>query len=319
MNQGGLTDAGGLRVGHWTDRENVTGCTVIVCDEACPASVEVRGGAPGTRETDLLAPGRLVERVDAIVLAGGSAFGLAAAQGAMHWLHEHHRGFAVAHLRVPIVPAAVIFDLLLGRPTWPGPDAGYAAAAAAASTFETGSVGAGTGASVGKFAPPASAMKSGLGTTAIALPDGLVVAALMVVNALGNVVDPNTGATVAGAHTSQGFVPFAAGLAHGRDGEAVCNTTIGVVATNAALGKTELNRVAQMAQAGMARAIRPVFTQHDGDTLFALSTGSLQADLSMVGTLAAEVVAGAIVDAVRAATSLAGLPALRDIARAPGA
>jgi L-aminopeptidase/D-esterase-like protein len=310
---GRLTDVGGLLVGHWTDAESATGCTVVLCEQAHPASVSVAGGAPGTRETDALAPGRLVECVDAVVLSGGSAFGLGAAQGTMQWLYEHGRGFAVAGIHVPIVPAAIIFDLLLGRPTWPTPEAGYAATAVAAAAFETGSVGAGTGATVGKCAPPAMPMKSGLGTASIALPDGLAVGALMVVNALGNVIDPNSGAIVAGAHTPRGFVPFGAGLVPAAGDAAPFNTTIGVVATNAAFDKTALQRVAQMAQAGMARAIRPAFTQHDGDTLFALSTGSHQTDLSLVGALAAEVVAAAIIDAVHAATAVAGLPALRDV------
>ena len=188
-----LTDVGGLLVGHWTDPESITGCTVVLCEEPHPASVDVRGGAPGTRETDLLAPGRLVERVDAIVLSGGSAFGLAAAQGTVQWLYEHGRGFPTGVVPVPIVPAAIIFDLWLGRPEWPGPEAGYAATAAASPLFETGCVGAGTGATIGKFAGLAAAMKSGIGTASLTTVDGLVVAALMVVNALGSVVDPSTG------------------------------------------------------------------------------------------------------------------------------
>ncbi|MHB0878308.1 MAG: P1 family peptidase [Anaerolineae bacterium] len=313
---GSLTDVGGLLVGHWTDRDAATGCTVVLCEQPHPASVDVRGGAPGTRETDLLAPGRLVERVDAIVLAGGSAFGLGAAQGAMQWLYEHGRGFPTGVIPVPIVPAAIIFDLWLGRPAWPDAEAGYAATAAAATLFEAGSVGAGTGATIGKFAGPGAAMKSGLGTASLCLPDGLVVAALIVVNALGNVVDPSNGAVVAGARSADGFVAFARMARPGQGDPLLANSTVGVVATNAAFGKTELQRVAQMAQAGMARAIRPVFTQHDGDTLFALSTGSQPADLSLVGALAADAVAAAIVQAVRAATSLAGLPALRDLPRA---
>ena len=188
--RGSLTDIAGLSVGHWSDFDALTGCTVVLCERPFTASVEVRGGAPGTRETDLLAPGRLVERIDAILLAGGSAFGLAAADGVVRWLHERGRGHPTAVMPVPIVPAAIIYDLNVGAPSWPNGDAGYAAVAAAGVAFERGCVGAGVGATVGKFAPGGTPMKSGLGTASLHGPSGLRVGALAVVNALGNVVDP---------------------------------------------------------------------------------------------------------------------------------
>lgn len=322
--EGSLTDAGGLLVGHWTDLENVTGCTVVLCRTPCLASGEVRGGAPGTRETDLLAPGRLVERVDAVVLSGGSAFGLAAADGVMQWLREHGRGYPTAALPVPIVPAAILYDLAVGNPVWPDAAAGWAAAAAAAEQFETGSVGAGTGATVGKFTGLDRATKGGIGTAAVYGRGGLVVSALAGVNALGNVVDPTTGAVIAGARGDDGFVDFAAlygGAGRAGAGAAPTptaagpleHTAIAVVATNAGLGRTELHRVAQVAQDGLARAIRPVHTQHDGDAVFTLSTGDVPADLVLVGEMAAEALAGAVVQAVLAATSLGGIPARRDL------
>lgn len=315
--RGRLTDVVGLLVGHWSDTENVTGCTVVLCQEPCTVSVDVRGGAPGTRETDLLAPGRLVEKADAIVLSGGSAFGLAAADGVMRWLHERGRGYPTAAMPVPIVPAAIIYDLAIGCPTWPGPEAGYQAAASAAVDFEAGSVGAGTGATVGKFVSLAAATKSGIGTASVMLPSGLVVSALVVVNALGNIVNWETGEILAGARVEGGgFQDFSVSIGVGHPwAKPLENTTIGVVATNAKADKASLQRVAQMAHDGLARAIRPVHTQFDGDTLFSLSTGVLEADLSLVGALAADVVAAAVMQAVLAATSLGGLPALRDLGR----
>jgi L-aminopeptidase/D-esterase-like protein len=284
------------------------------------AAVDVRGGAPGTRETDLLAPGRLVERVDAILLAGGSAFGLAAADGVVRWLFERGRGHPTAVLPVPIVPAAIIFDLDLGRAAWPGPEEGYAACEAARGDFARGCVGAGTGASVGKFLGSERATKSGLGSDAIAGPNGLVVAALVVVNALGNVHDPLGGRVLAGVRGDAGYIEYATAIGGPRpEVRPLEHTTIGVVATNARLERSALQRVAQMAHNGLARAIRPVHTLFDGDALFALASGEVDADQSLVGTLAADAVAAAVVDAVLAATSLAGLPAARDVAWAVSA
>jgi len=311
--QGQLSDVSGIRVGHWTDRESLTGCSVILCEQPFVCSVDVRGGAPGTRETDLLVPGRLVEQVDAIVLAGGSAFGLAAADGVMRWLHERGRGYPTGVVPVPIVPAAIIFDLGLGRPAWPDAAAGYAAAAAAAREFETGCVGAGTGASVGKFLDPLQATKSGLGTASLRGPGGLIVAALAVVNALGNVVRSPDSKVIAGARLpTGGFADFMS--QHIQPAPPFGNTVIGVVATNATLSRPGAQRVAQVAHDGIARAIRPAHTLHDGDTIFVLATGEVGADLSLVGEFGAEAFALAIVNAVLTATACGGLPAARDVA-----
>ncbi len=311
--RGCLTDIEGLLVGHWTDEANLTGCTVVWCQEPFVASVDVRGGAPGTRETDLLAPGRLVERVDAILLTGGSAFGLAAADGVMRRLGEQGRGHPTGVIPVPIVPTAVIFDLGLGEPVWPGPEAGYAAAVAAEREFATGCVGAGTGASVGKFLGPAAAMKSGLGTACLLGPGSLRVAALAVVNALGNVIDPETGRAIAGARSPEGGLVDFGGVQGVRPLTASLeNTVIAVVATNAELDRAGAWRLAQIAQDGLARSIRPAHTQLDGDTVFSLATGEVAADLSLVAAMAVDALAASVVDAVRSATGMGGLPAMMD-------
>jgi L-aminopeptidase/D-esterase-like protein len=323
----GLTAVPGLKVGHHTLAERPTGCTVILAEAGATAGVDVRGGAPGTRETDLLDPSNTVQRVHAVVLSGGSAFGLDAATGVVRFLEERGVGFDVGVAKVPIVPAAVLFDLAVGdRPqVRPTAESGYRAAQAATDEpVAEGNVGAGAGATVGKFAGSARAMKSGLGTASITLPDGLIVAALVAVNAVGDVLDPATGQLIAGARTDDGraladarrllrtvgFKPLA------RPGE---STTIGVVATNATLDKAQARKVAQMAQDGFARAIVPAHTPLDGDTIFALATGRLPggADVMTIGALAAEVMAHAVVRAVRAATGLPGLPAARDLAPAP--
>jgi L-aminopeptidase/D-esterase-like protein len=312
-----ITDVPGIEVGHWTDLAAATGCTVVLCRSGAVGGVDVRGGAPGTRETDLLRPECLVERVHAVLLAGGSAFGLAAADGVMRYLEEQGIGFDTGVAKVPIVPAAVLFDLAIGRAdVRPGPDAGYAACQAATrGPVAEGNVGAGTGATVGKMLGSGLAVKSGLGTASQAI-GGLVVGALVVVNALGDVVDPATGRILAGARapTDTGFVDALviarAGLAQALAGR---NTTLGVVATNAALSKAQAHKVAQMAHDGLARTIRPVHTPFDGDAVFALSTGDLPADAGLVGTIAAEVLAEAVLHAVRAAQSLHGIPALRDL------
>lgn len=316
-----LTAVGGLSVGHFTLAGRPTGCTVILAEPAAVAGVDVRGAAPGTRETDLLSPVNTVERVNAIVLAGGSAFGLDAATGTVRWLEEHGRGFDAGVARVPIVPAAILFDLSVGdasiRPT---AECGYRAAAAATSApVVEGNVGAGAGATVGKALGMARAMKGGVGSAAIHLPDGLVVAALAAVNAYGDVIDPATGRVVAGVRTEDG-----SGLADVRTllregrlrlGGIGEQTTLVVVATNAELTKTQATKVAQMAHDGIGRAIAPAHTPADGDTAFALATGSLgrTADLLLVGSLAADVTARAIVRAIESAEGLPGLPAARDL------
>ena len=326
---GGLTDVPGIRVGHHTLAERPTGCTVVLAPEGTVGGVDVRGGAPGTRETDLLDPVNTVEIVNAVVLAGGSAFGLDAASGVVRYLEEQGVGYPVGPVvRVPIVSAAILFDLGVGG-DWtvrPGPECGYRAAAGATEgPVESGSVGAGAGATVGKLAGMGRAMKGGVGSASITLPTGLVVAALVAVNSVGDVVDPATGRVVAGTRSEDGTtladarVLLRAGSSSG--GSAGRNTTIGVVATNARLTKVEAARVALMAQDGYARAIYPVHTPGDGDTTFSLATGTLgegaRASAGQVGALAAEMVAEAILDAVRSATPLPGLPTATDMEPPP--
>lgn len=322
---GSLTDVAGLRIGHFTERRRPTGCTVILAEAGAVCGVDVRGGAPGTRETDLLDPVNSVQAVHAVVLSGGSAFGLEAASGVVRYLEEKGIGFAVGEARVPIVPAAILFDLGIGD--WrirPDAAAGYQAARAASTERPAeGSVGVGAGATVGKLLGFGGAMKGGVGTAAIHRPDGVVVAALVAVNALGDVHDPFTARLLAGARDSTGrlggaMASLLAGATPGRP-LAGQNTTIGVVGTNVALTKAEATKVAQMAQDGLARAIRPAHTPWDGDTLFALSTGrvKLEDPALLVGSLAAEVVASAIVRAVRLATGLPGIPAAGDLDEQP--
>jgi L-aminopeptidase/D-esterase-like protein len=316
-----LTGVAGLTVGHWTNLEAATGCTVILCPPGTVAGVDVRGSAPGTRETDLLNPINLVQHVDAIVLSGGSAYGLAAADGVMRWLEEHGRGFDTGVARVPIVPAAVIFDLPLGRAdVRPGAEAGYAACqAASADAVSQGNVGAGTGATIGKAGGFNMATKGGLGSASRRTAGGIVVGALAVVNAFGDVRDPDSGRIIAGVRKAGGGFAGTVALMEGMLGQTLAslregtNTTLAVVATNAALTKTGAAKVAQMAHDGLARVIHPVHTMFDGDTVFALSAGDRQADVNLIGALAAEAVAAAVIAGVRAAISLGGLPAARDL------
>ncbi len=318
-----LTAVPGITVGHVTLPDRPTGCTVILASPAAIGGVDVRGAAPGTRETDLLSPINTVDRVDGIVLAGGSAFGLDAASGAVRWLDEHGIGFETAVARVPIVPSAILFDLGVGDPRIrPTADCGYRAAAqASAAPVTEGNVGAGAGATVGKLAGMQRAMKGGIGSAAVVLPNGLIVAALVAVNAIGDVIDPATGAVVAGVRTEDGRsladarrLLRAAPPVPPRTAE---NTTLAVVATNARLTKPQAVKLAQMAHDGFARALWPVHTPADGDTVFVLATAARSDpdDLLLVGALAADVTAEAIVRSVRAATSVAGFPALRDLGR----
>ncbi len=318
----GLTRVDGIRVGHHTLSERPTGCTVILTPDGAIAGVDVRGSAPGTREVALLSPVNTVERVHAIVLTGGSAFGLDSATGVVRYLEEQDVGFDVGIAKVPIVPAAVLFDLNVGgKPNIrPGADCGYQAARTATSNLVAeGNVGAGAGATVGKSRGSNLAMKGGIGTAAIELPNGLVVAALIAVNAVGDVVDPTTGLIVAGVRSEDGKsladvrkLLRSGALVRGRAGG---NTTIGVVATNARLTKTQATKVAQMAHDGIARAIVPAHTPFDGDTIFALALGTFEdeASVSTVGALAAEVVADAILSAIENAESIPGFPAASDI------
>jgi L-aminopeptidase/D-esterase-like protein len=318
-----LTDIEGIRVGHYTDLENITGCSVVLAPpDGAVAGVDVRGRAPATRETDLLRPAHLVERAHAVLLAGGSAFGLDAASGVMRFLEEHRIGFETGAARVPIVPAAALFDLSIGNArVRPDESSGYAACqVAAGGAVEEGSVGAGTGATVGHLLGPKFATKGGIGAASQKIGKGVVVAALVAVNALGDVVDPQTGAIVAGTRkpiiggwldTGNAIKGDLAQLALGFK-----NTTIGVVATNAQLTKEQANIVAMMAHDGIARAMRPSHSMFDGDALFVLATGRVKdGDVTAIGHTASEVVATAIVSGVRAATSLGGIPALRDLER----
>ena len=303
-----ITDVRGMEVGHAQDDQALTGCTVILCRKGAVAGVDVRGGAPGTRETDLLNPTNLVEKVHAIVLAGGSAFGLDAATGVMRYLEENKIGLNTGAAKVPIVPSAILYDLNLGRADV-RPDAamGYHAAASASSDAPTeGNAGAGTGASVGKILGMKRAMKAGVGTASINL-DGTIIGALVAVNPFGDVMDPTNGTRIAGVRsgtTLQKMKRMQTSLIPRS------NTVIGVIATNAKLTKAQATKVAQMAQDGIARTIRPAHTMFDGDTIFTLATGEKKADVSTIGAYAAEVLAEAILRAVRMAASAGGLPGL---------
>jgi L-aminopeptidase/D-esterase-like protein len=326
-----LTDVEGIRVGHHTLAERPTGCTVVLVEgEGAAGGVSQRGGAPGTRETNVLDPANLVDKVNAIVLAGGSAYGLDAAQGVVRYLEERKTGWNVGAAGVvPIVPAAILFDLGFGgdarvRPT---AECGYRAAMEAGrGPIPEGNVGAGAGATVGKMAGRERAMKGGIGTFAIGLPNGLRVGAIAAVNATGDIVDPLDGRLVAGTRTADGraLADVAALIRRGAlpaapSAPAGQNTTIVVVATNARMTKAEVNRVALMADDGLARAIRPSHTLADGDTVFALATGRWNGETSptIVGALAAEAVAEAIVRAVARTSPLGGLPAARDLGTVP--
>lgn len=314
-----ITDVEGVKVGQTTDAEALTGCTVILTERGAAAGVDVRGSAPGTRETDLLRPGNLVEEVHAVLLTGGSAFGLDAASGVMAYLEERGFGFDVGVARVPIVPAAVLFDLGVGDPRRrPDRDMGYRACLAASSEPPAeGSFGAGTGATVGKLFGQRHAMKGGIGSWSTRLDSGVTVGAIVAVNAFGDVLDPTTGEILAGSRNplTGKLVGTSEMMKRGREmGDfAATNTTIAVVATDAALTKAEANKVAQMAHNGLARSISPVHTMFDGDTVFCLSTGPRVSDVNIVGTVAAEVLAEAVKRAVLAAEGIPGIPSCRDL------
>jgi len=314
---GGLTSIPGFKVGHAQDLEAITGCTVILCPPNTVGGVDQRGGAPGTRETDLLHPMHLVNQVNAVLLTGGSAFGLNAAAGVMRYCEENKMGVNVGVTHVPIVPGAVLFDLGIGDPkVRPDAEMGYQACVNASEEQPAeGNVGAGTGATVGKILTMKMATKSGIGTASIDLGGGGKVAAIVAVNAFGDVVDPESGEIIAGVRGIKGFADTVKvmksfvgkkvmSFASGPD-----NTVIGVIATNVKLNKEQITRVAQMAHNGLARTIRPAFTLLDGDTVFALSSGEVEMDLNIVGAYAAVVYQEAILRAVRSAEKIAGLPA----------
>lgn len=314
-----LTAVAGISVGHAQDLEALTGCTVVLFPEGTTGSVDVRGGAPGTRETDLLAPHAMVQHIDAICLTGGSAYGLASATGVMRWLRERGIGYDVGITVVPIVPAAVIFDLALGTSDrWPDEEMGYAACNAASSEdVPEGCVGAGTGATVGKLLGLQQAVKSGVGSAAVTLSDGVTVAALVVTNAFGDVYHGQTSSILAGARSPQGgFINTAQQLYTQQTQMAFSgtNTTLAIIATDAKLDKTGCQKLAQMAQDGLARAIRPIHTPFDGDVVFAAATGTKPAlHLALLGSIAADVLVEAIERSVLTATSLGGLPSVGDM------
>ncbi len=302
-----ITDVPGIEVGHAQDVVGQTGCTVVMCREGGVVGVDVRGSAPGTRETDLCRPGTLVDRAHAVLLAGGSAFGLNAAEGVMRYLAERGIGYDTGVARIPIVPAAVLFDLAVGSPVWPDGEMGYVACQIAGSEpVPAGPVGAGTGATVGKVLGVAAATRSGLGSASISVA-GAQVGALMVVNAFGQVVAPETGEILAGPRGPDGrYVDTVQYLLHSPMRPTPgANTTIGVVATDARLDSAQVNHLATVAHDGLARVIRPVHTMLDGDTIFALATGKVDGDWSdtMLALEAAvvSVVERAIVRAVSAA------------------
>jgi L-aminopeptidase/D-esterase-like protein len=318
---GSITDVPGIRVGHWHDRRAITGCTVVLPHRPAVAGVDVRGGAPGTHETDLMRPGNLVQQVHGVLLGGGSAFGLEAASGVMRYLAERGVGFPFGRGVVPIVPAAILFDLGIGRhDRWPTIDAGYRAAANARRTTAEGNVGAGMGATVGKALGPERAMKGGLGTASESSVHGLIAGALAAVNAAGDVIDPETCRTIAGARCDDGTLDDAVEvLREGRIWQpeiAEQNTVLVVVATNAALTKEQANRLATVCHDGLARAVRPAHTPSDGDVVFTLATGdrALEGpDYRIIEALATRAVERAIVRGVTMAETIGGYPAVNDL------
>jgi L-aminopeptidase/D-esterase-like protein len=325
-----LTNIPGIKVGHTSDFVGITGCTVILCEDGAVAGVDQRGGGPGTREIALLNPVNHVEKIHAILLAGGSAYGLDAAAGVMQFLEENNIGYQTGIARIPIVPAAILFDLNIGNPkARPTPEMGYMACKGASVVDpEQGSIGAGTGATIGKIMGMAYATKSGIGIASVNLEDGLKVAAIVAVNAIGDVIDPKNGKIIAGVRANKKFTggekneskfsdtleimksPFGKTLFNQAEN---ANTVIGVVVTNANFNKTSITKIAQMAQNGLVRSIRPANTMHDGDTVFALSSGKKNANINLVGALAAQAVEKAILNAVRNATTLGGIPAISDL------
>jgi L-aminopeptidase/D-esterase-like protein len=314
-----ITAISGIAVGHAEDLHAATGCTVLIAEKGATVGVDVRGGAPGTRETDLLNPVNLIDTVHAVFLAGGSAFGLDAGAGIMQYLEERHIGFDVQVTRVPVVCGAVLFDLTIGdHEVRPDKEMGYRACLNADNSMSRqGSIGAGTGATVGKIRGMERSMKSGLGCYALQVGE-LKIGALVAVNCLGDVLDPLTGKILAGTLSEDGTKLVGTenlmieSYAEQKN-PFVSNTTIGVVATNAALTKPQASKLASMAQNGYARTLRPAHTMFDGDTIFAMATGEIEADMNVVGLLAARVMERAVVSAVMNATPLCGLPCSSDI------
>ncbi len=328
MLYGNITDVPGVRVGVVTDREAVTGCTVVTIESGAQGGVSVKGGAPGTRETDLLQPSCRVEEVHGIALSGGSAFGLDVASGVMRCLEEKGVGLEIGSYRIPIVPGAIIFDLFIGDGgTRPDASWGYkAASAAAAGPFPEGSAGAGAGATVGKVFGPECAVKSGQASLSCRLPDGVIVGVLVVVNAVGDIRGEDGGLLAGARHPESGLMVSALeifksaemkqsrerGVFYRPNGETL-NTTLGVVATNGKFSKVEVNRLASLAHNGLARAIVPLHTGWDGDTVFALATGEKEAPVDIAGAVGAELMEKAVREALKKAASLSGVPSLSEL------
>ena len=313
-----ICDVPGIKVGHAQDLIGGTGCTVLLPDDGAVCGVDVAGGGPGTRETDALNPVNLIQKIQGLYLSGGSAYGLAGADGVMRWCEENNRGYDVGVGLVPIVPGAVLFDLPVADfHARPDSAMGYQACLnATAEESRCGNIGAGTGASVGKVGGMDLAMKGGLGTASLTIGN-IVIGAIVAVNCLGDVMDPTTGNIIAGALTEDksdfvGTMNLYKKMLSGSSGTKMSNTTIGAIATNAALTKSQATKVSMMAHDGFARVINPIHTLHDGDTIFTLSTGQHEADVSIIGALAAEVMATAVLRAVRAAESSYGLKGLAD-------
>lgn len=319
--KGSITDVPGIKLGHAQDLTALTGCSVVICEAGAIGGIDQRGGAPGSRETDLLRPMHLVEKVHAVMLAGGSAFGLDAATGVMKYLEERKIGFDVRVAHVPIVPAAILFDLEVGDAAI-RPDAamGYRACQAASSRESTqGNIGAGAGASVGKLFGISRAMKGGIGTASMEIGNGVIVGALVAVNAYGDILDPRTNQLIAGARDSKSGLANTMETMRTFKGRSILqfatphNTVIGVVATNAKLTKEQVNKVAQVGHNGLAQTIRPAHSMLDGDTLFALSSNQRKTDVNIVSAFAAEVVARAIINAIYFADPAGGLPSARSM------
>jgi L-aminopeptidase/D-esterase-like protein len=316
-----ITDVKGLRIGHASNYDGYTGCTVILCETGATCGIDIRGSASGTRQVDALSISHIVEHVHAILLSGGSSFGLDAATGVMRYLEEKGIGFDVGPTKIPIVPTAVIFDIFFGDPkVRPTPEMGYEACVNARDTVEEGSIGVGTGAAVGKIFEISRAMKGGVGTSSIVMPDGLTVASLVVVNAFGDIIDNVTGKIIAGARVSPESLEFANTVESIKKGAVkkqfgLVNTTLGVVATNAKFDKKGITKIAQMAQGGLIKTISPVHTTFDGDLVFALTTGECEADINLVGVLGEFVIAEAIKRAVKKADGFGILPAFKDITK----
>lgn len=316
-----ITDIEGIKVGHVSDPVGCTGCTVILCEGGAVCGIDIRGSASGTRQVDALNISHIVEQVHAVLLSGGSSFGLDAATGVVRYLEEKGVGFDVGIAKIPIVPTAVIFDLFMGSPkARPTSEMGYQACLNAGLEVGEGSVGAGTGATVGKLFDLSRAMKGGLGTCSIGMPDGLKVAALVVVNAFGDIIDNITGKIIVGARTEAKSLELANTVNSIKQGHVkkqfgIVNTTLGVVVTNARFNKREITKVAQMAQGGLIKTISPVHTTFDGDLVFGISAGTIEADINKVGVLGEFVIAEAIKRAVKKADGFGIIPAFKDITK----